>query len=83
MEYVATYTSIPIPRIHAIHTRKDGQYVEMVYIKGNCMREAWLKDSISADEKSTIRRELKGYVDQLRNLPPPEHAMIASATQGV
>ncbi|KAG5984366.1 hypothetical protein E4U55_005041 [Claviceps digitariae] len=79
MRYIAAHTTIPVPKIFAVHIDHGSIYIEMSYIKGNNLGEAWC--SLSPKQKSVISAELKQYVSLLRELPPPVEDMVSSAFQ--
>ncbi|KJZ79716.1 hypothetical protein HIM_01185 [Hirsutella minnesotensis 3608] len=80
MQYVAAHTTIPIPKIYAIHTQDNGCiYIEMAWIRGNSLDGAW--SGLSKDQKDAIVTDLKQHVSSLRELPPPTPGMASSAFQ--
>ena len=81
MQYIASNTSIPIPRLHKIHTPQNGEiFIEMEYVHGETLDKVWRTDGrLSPDQKSAILAEIKDYVAVLRGLEPPEGDLVASA----
>jgi hypothetical protein len=50
MQYVASHTTIPVPRIYTVHTDGHGHiYIEMAYVKGVTLHSAW--SGLSKDQK--------------------------------
>ncbi|KAH6983336.1 kinase-like domain-containing protein [Ilyonectria sp. MPI-CAGE-AT-0026] len=80
MQYVASHTKIPVPRIYAIHVGEKGSiYIEMAYIKGDDLDTAW--SGLSTDQKNTIFADIKQHLACLRGLQPPKQDIVSSALQ--
>ncbi|KAG6040780.1 hypothetical protein E4U41_007049 [Claviceps citrina] len=79
MQYVASHTTIPIPKLYAVHQDNGRIYIEMSYIKGTTLDDAWW--GLSTDQKNTIYGEVKQYISILRELPPPVDDIVSSAFQ--
>ncbi|KAM3483809.1 hypothetical protein MY8738_002859 [Beauveria namnaoensis] len=76
MQYVAAHTSIPIPKVHKIHTTESGFiYIEMEYVQGSTL----FLPRMSAGDKASVLGQLKRYVEELRALPPPSSGLVSSA----
>ncbi|KAL3955292.1 hypothetical protein ACCO45_010855 [Purpureocillium lilacinum] len=70
MQYVASHTTIPVPRVYAVHTEpNDFIYIEMAYVPGEALDEAWA--DLSTDQKYSIFADLKQHLSTLRELEPP------------
>lgn len=86
LEYVAEHTTIAIPK-ELNSYRVDGKaYIEMEYIRGECLDSAWASGSVTGTEKRTIMNQLRSYIEQLRSLNPPptskEGGLVASTKGG-
>lgn len=58
MQYVASHTAIPVPRIYAVHTEANGLiYIEMAYVRGDDLDSAWSR--LSTDQRDTIFADIK------------------------
>ncbi|KAG6006698.1 hypothetical protein E4U21_006773 [Claviceps maximensis] len=79
MRYVAAHTTVPIPKLFAVHIDDGYIYIEMSYIKGQTLGKAW--DSLSTDQRNSISAEIKQHVSSLRQLSPPAEDMVCSAFQ--
>lgn len=80
MQYVAMHTTIPVPKIHAIHTDADGFiYIEMAYIPGQDLDRAW--SGLTRDQRDAIVADLKQHISCLRELQPPTEDTVSSAFQ--
>ncbi|RFU34397.1 hypothetical protein B7463_g1910, partial [Scytalidium lignicola] len=79
MKYVSQNTSIPVPNVYSTYTYLGKLYIEMDYIKGETLEEAWVGGHLSQDEKKSVVKELAGFIVQLRNLMPPKEELVASA----
>ncbi|EQL01879.1 Protein kinase-like domain protein [Ophiocordyceps sinensis CO18] len=81
MQYVASHTTIPVPRIYAVHTEGNGLiYIEMAYVPGDTLDSAWRR-GLSTDEKDTICADIKQHISSLRELQPPAQDIVSSALQ--
>lgn len=80
LQYVASHTTIPVPRIYAIHTESNGYiYLEMSYVHGDALDTAWA--GLSPEERNSIFADIKQYLSSLRELPPPAQDIVCSALQ--
>lgn len=80
MQYVATHTSVPVPKIYQIHTPEDGSlYIEMEYIRGEPLNRAW--HSMSTAQRDSVFADLKQHIDGLRALPALAPDIVCSALQ--
>lgn len=68
MEFIATRTTIPVPRVHSIQQDEDGTItaITMDYMPGKRLDEAW--GSLDSGQKAVVVAEMKGYITQLRAL---------------
>lgn len=78
MKYISQHTDIPLPCILDEWTLANGQYaIWMEWISGGrTLKEAW--PSMSFTERDSICSQVRGFVDQLRQLeqPPAEYGHI-------
>ncbi|TWU73130.1 hypothetical protein ED733_001180 [Metarhizium rileyi] len=83
MQYVTKHTTIPLPKIYAVHTTRDQHiFIEMEIIHGEHLGIAWkTKGYLSEDQKRMISADIKEYISLLRELPPPAEDLVASALQ--
>ena len=82
MQYIALHTNIPIPKVYAVHTWEDRIYIEMAYIKGDNLDDAWrTKGALTPEQKKVIFADINQYVCILRGLKPPSEDLVASAFQ--
>lgn len=80
MQYVASHTKVPIPKIYAVHTEDNGAiYIEMAFVRGITLERAW--KGLSADQKDTIFADIKQHITSLRELQPPAQDIVSSALQ--
>ena len=79
--FIANNTSIPIPRLHKIHTpRIDDIYMEIEYVYGEALDKVWdTNGRLSLSQKSTIFAGLQEFIAMLRELDPPEDGLVGSA----
>lgn len=81
MQYITKNTTIPVPKVYAIHTTRNQHiYIEMEYVQGEDLDTAWRTEGrLSQDQKKTIFGDIKEYVCILRELQPPAEHLVASA----
>ncbi|KAJ6442949.1 chitinase 18-4 [Purpureocillium lavendulum] len=78
MQYVASHTTIPVPRVYAVHTEpNDFIYIEMAYVRGEDLESVW--GDLSADQMNSIFADLKRHMSSLRGLQPPAQGVVSSA----
>ena len=80
MAFVATNTTIPIPKVYRIHDYFGKPAIEMQFVQGMNLATEWKE--LSDEEKRNIVQELGGYIKQLRALEPPKGDMVASVSGG-
>lgn len=82
MQYVASHTKIPIPKLHAIHILNQRIYIEMEFVRGDTLSVAWRRDGgLTLDQKNAIFADIKQHITALRELPAPEDDLVSSAYQ--
>ncbi|KAK4153918.1 kinase-like domain protein [Chaetomidium leptoderma] len=80
MRYVASHTTIPVPRLYAVHIEENGLiYIEMAYVPGDTLEQAW--NGLSTDQRDTIFADIKQHMSSLRALQPPAQDIVSSALQ--
>lgn len=77
LQLVAANTSVPVPKVFCAFTRKGITYIFMEYIVGVPLNEVW--DEMSKEDQERIVGELKGYFEQLRQIPRPRPGTICTA----
>lgn len=73
-------TSIPVPRVLGVYNTREGKFVDLEVVQGRTLDTAW--PTFSPPQRKKIVEDLGRFVDQLRKLPVPKHALIGSATMG-
>ncbi|KAI0319108.1 hypothetical protein OF83DRAFT_1112231 [Amylostereum chailletii] len=66
MEYIAKYTTIPVPRVRDVFKEGKNTWIVMDYIDGQPLDQVW--PTLTPDERIKCMQQLKGYIDQLRAL---------------
>ncbi|KAK4235058.1 kinase-like domain-containing protein [Achaetomium macrosporum] len=68
MRFVRQHTRIPVPEVYSVY--KDEQsgavHIVMEYIEGKPLDEVW--STLTADEKQSVMRQLRGYFQELRQI---------------
>lgn len=77
MEYVASNSSIPVPKVHCAFERKGNTYIVMSRVPGEIIGQGWGKRSTESRER--LFQQLRNYMSQLRALQPP----VPGAVSGV
>lgn len=73
MQYISTHTSIPVPAVLDFWNPRDdsGAILMEWFPDTRTVGEAW--PMLSEEQKSIITNQIRGYVDQLRELKQPLH----------
>ncbi|KAI9162891.1 Protein kinase-like domain protein [Paramyrothecium foliicola] len=79
LQYVAKHTTVPVPKVYAIHVDRGFIYIEMAYIRGDNLDGAW--DDLPNEQRDSIFADIKQHVSCLRDLQPPKHDLVCSALQ--
>jgi serine/threonine protein kinase len=84
MQFVRSKTSIPIPEVLDTHFDPDGDWEQnwilMEKVPGTQMGIAW--PSISKTAQSHALSQLRGYLQELHSIRPPEPGWIGSCSHG-
>ena len=82
LRFVAGNTTIPIPEVVDILKKPDSDitYMVMKRIPGRTLGEAWA--SLTEDDRTEITTTLRGYMDQMRALVPPEPTYFGGVNGG-
>ncbi|KAF5369710.1 hypothetical protein D9615_010179 [Tricholomella constricta] len=67
--FVASHTSIPVPRVWMSFRWQWTHYIVMNRVDGIQLSDVWL--TLSDDSKAIIAEQIRGYFSQLHNIPPP------------
>ncbi|KAF7298399.1 Kinase-like protein [Mycena kentingensis (nom. inval.)] len=81
LEYIAAHTTIPVPRVHAVYKDRRG-YLNMVmdYVPGTELEKIW--NALGHEDRLSIVRQLRGFIDQLRALQPPDPRTVQAVGGG-
>ncbi|KAG6000195.1 hypothetical protein E4U43_001670 [Claviceps pusilla] len=79
MEFVASQTKIPVPRVYCSFVRKGQTYIVMERVRGKTFATSWHK--LSCSQRDDLFAQLRDMLEELRSLPPPG-PMIASFSGG-
>ncbi|KAL2160743.1 hypothetical protein VTH06DRAFT_940 [Thermothelomyces fergusii] len=67
MRFVSEHTTVPVPRIYDVGEK----HLTLELIEGETLEKAW-KDTLSADDKALVARQLRDYIGQLRAVKSPD-----------
>ena len=79
-EYIRKNTSVPVPRVHCAFVRKGITYIVMDYVHGETLRSWWFH--VSAKEKSDVLHQLRGHMNNLRDLKNPKPGQVGGLSGG-
>jgi serine/threonine protein kinase len=74
MEFIAANTTIPVPRVLDTFTYNGTPYIIMEYVEAFVLEDVWPK--MTTEEKLSCMDQLKGYLQQLRELICPEPGKV-------
>ncbi|KAG6876625.1 hypothetical protein C0992_012225 [Termitomyces sp. T32_za158] len=76
LRYIRENTSIPVPRVVASATHGEYAYTLMEVVEGIALDSVWPR--LDAQQRSNVIAQLRGFISQLRTLPPPPHVTRGS-----
>ncbi|KAL2689382.1 hypothetical protein Neosp_003435 [[Neocosmospora] mangrovei] len=80
MQFVASQTSIPVPKVYYAFIHKGTSYVVMRHIKGQMVGYDWAHRP--EESRRRILEQLRSMVAELRSVTPPEGAQVGSIDGG-
>jgi aminoglycoside phosphotransferase len=80
LAFIASKTSIPVPRAHCAFVRKNRAIIVMDRIQGVSLAEAL--PALSDVDRKAIFEQLRSMFQELRSLPPPPGVGIESCVGG-
>jgi aminoglycoside phosphotransferase len=80
MQFIAQHTSIPVPKVYCAFTRKGWTYIAMEKINGEMVGRGW--GIRSSGSKAKILAQLKGMVDEMRKICPPQGQGVSNVDGG-
>lgn len=80
IEFIATKTSIPVPRVYASFLHKNRAYIIMERIQGTSLAKAW--KTLSDASRDHIMLQLRRMLMELRTLAPSPGTGIQSCVGG-
>lgn len=80
MRFISEHTSIPVPRILSAFVRGGRTYILMERIKGGMIGFKWVHRS--EESKAKLLSQLRGFIQQMREIPVPEGTKIGSVDGG-
>lgn len=80
MKFVATNTSVPVPKVWCSFVHKGRTYIVMEKLRGDCISTGW--DGRSQESKDKLLVQLKLIMENLRLLRPPPGTGVESCTGG-
>lgn len=75
-EFIAKHTSIPVPRILDVFKYDGKVHIVQEFIDAPLLLTVWRKLEVNDRKRCMI--QLKGYIEQLRSLVPPEPGKVQS-----
>ncbi|EEP82168.1 predicted protein [Uncinocarpus reesii 1704] len=81
IDYISKNTSIPVPKLIAVFQTRDGTtYMLMARCPGVPLQG--IIHQLTPTERQNAFAQLRGYVDELRALEPPQPGRVGSITYG-
>ena len=77
-EFIAIHTSIPVPGVIDVFKYDGSVYIIQEFIDAPMLLKVWRK--LGLDDRKRCMIQLKGYIEQLRSLVPPEPGKVQSMT---
>ncbi|KAI1196698.1 kinase-like protein [Nemania serpens] len=80
LQFVANNTSIPVPKVYSAFAHRGQVYIVMERIGGNMLAKGWV--CRSEESKAKILNQLRGMIQQLRDIRPPSDYAVANINGG-
>jgi aminoglycoside phosphotransferase len=80
LSFVASKTSIPVPRVHCAFVHNNRAFIVMDRIRGVSLTRAWT--TLSDSDRTAIYEQLKVMFQELRSLTPPPGVGVESCVGG-
>lgn len=80
LNYVRGHTSIPVAKVHCAFQHGDATYILMERLPGQKLAHGWTQRSVESQQN--ILSQLKGMVNQMRDLKPPHGSAVANVDGG-
>jgi aminoglycoside phosphotransferase len=80
MRFVASCTSIPVPKVHYAFAYKGASYIVMSRVTGHMVGHGW--SSRPEESKRRILDQLRSIIAELRSVPIPSGAGVSSVDGG-
>ncbi|RYP80834.1 hypothetical protein DL770_006075 [Monosporascus sp. CRB-9-2] len=80
MRFVRHHPSVPVPKVYCVFVHRGQSYIFMQRIPGKMAGSAWALRS--EESKRKILDQLKGMVQQLRNIEPPPGIGVSNSVGG-
>lgn len=80
MQYVAAYTSVPVPKVYCTFERKGVTYIVMSRLQGSPIGHRWEHRSQKSRER--LLKQLREYVEEMRSLRPTREVGVEGVDGG-
>lgn len=80
MEFVTQHTTIPVPKVYSAFEYRGAVYIVMQRVNGTTAAHNW--HLRTEESRLQILSQLKGMVEQLRRLQPPDGFGVANIDRG-
>lgn len=80
MRFLASNTSIPVPKVWCSFVHNGGVYIVMERIRGDCISKGW--DDRSQESKDKLFAQLRLMMQELRSLQPRPGSGVGSCIGG-
>ena len=75
-EFIATHTTIPVPRILDVFKHDETVFIVQEFVDAPMLLYVWRE--LKPDDRKRCMIQLKGYIEQLRSLVPPQPGKVQS-----
>lgn len=80
MQFIASHTSIPVPKVYCAFERKGITYIVMSCIAGSPIGHNW--EQRPEASKTHLLKQLKTYIEEMRLLKPPNLGVVEGVEGG-
>ncbi|PGH02261.1 hypothetical protein AJ80_08886 [Polytolypa hystricis UAMH7299] len=80
MQFIASHTSIPVPKVYCAFERKGITYIVMSRIAGSPIGHNW--EQRPEESKAHLLKQLKAYMEEMRSLKPTHSVAVEGVDNG-
>lgn len=80
MQFIASHTAIPVPKVYCAFERKGLTYIVMSRILGEPIGHNW--EQRPEQSKTLLLKQLKAHLEEMRSIKPPKLGVVEGVDGG-